>query len=133
MLPAERDDNVHTFTLQSGQWAEFGTPINLGHYCDVMCKETETGPTAAILGITADGNTLFVANHETDSVTSVDLVHGVVLQEYDLRPGIINPAQTGVPGGEFPYGVAVAGNNTVYVSSVRDREIDVLNFTSGAF
>ena len=129
------DDNVHTFTLQSGQWAEFGTPINLGHYCDLMCEETETGPTAAILGITPDGNTLFVANHETDSITSVDLVHGVVLQEYDLRPGIINPAtQTGVPGGEFPYGIAVATNgssSTVYVSSVRDREIDVLSFVNG--
>ena len=124
------NDNVHTFTLQGGQWAEFGTPINLGHYCDVMCQETETGPTAAMLGITADGNTLFVANHETDSITSVDLVHGVVLQEYDLRPGLINRAQTGVPGGEFPYGIAVAGN-TVYVSSVRDREIDVLSFSGG--
>ncbi len=125
------DDNVHTFTLQSGLWAELGTPINLSHNCDVMCQETETGPTAAMLGITADGNTLFVANHETDSITSVDLVHGVVLQEYDLRPGIINPSQTGVPGGEFPYGIAVMGNNTVYVSSVRDREIDVLNLTAG--
>ncbi len=103
------NDNVHTFTLQGGQWAEFGTAISLGHYCDLMCQETETGPTAAILGITADGNTLFVANHETDSITSVDLVHGVVLQEYDLRPGIINRAQTGVAGGEFPYGVAVVG------------------------
>jgi YVTN family beta-propeller protein len=125
------DDNVHTFTVQSGLWAELGTPINLGHYCDVMCQETETGPTAAMLGLTADGNTLFVANHETDSITSLDLVHGVVLQEYDLRPGIINPSQTGVPGGEFPYGIAVMGNNTVYVSSVRDREIDVLNLTAG--
>jgi len=129
------DDDVHTFTLQGGQWAEFGTPINLGHgaypKCDVICQETQTGPTTAILGITADGNTLFVANHETDSVTSVDLVHGKVLQEFDLRPGIINPAQTGVPGGEFPYGIAVAGNSTVYVSSVRDREIDVLNFAGG--
>jgi DNA-binding beta-propeller fold protein YncE len=125
------DDVVHTFTLQSGQWAEFGTPINLNHYCDLMCEETEVGPTAAILGITADGTTLFVANHETDSITSVDLVHGVVLQEYDLRPGLINRAQTGVPGGEFPYGVAVKGNSTVYVSSVRDREIDVLNFNAG--
>ena len=126
------NDNVHTFTLQSGLWAELGTPINLGHSGDLMSEETETGPTAAILGITADGNTLFVANHETDSVTAVDLVHGVVLQEYDLRPGIINPAQTGVPGGEFPYGVAVVGNSTVYVSSVRDREIDVLNFANDA-
>ncbi len=136
------NDNVHTFIQVGGQWTEApGSPIQLGHlfstppYCDLMCLETEVGPTAAILGITADGDTLFVANHETDSITSVDLVHGVVLQEYDLRPGIINPAQTGVPGGEFPYGVAVAGNTasgTVYVSSVRDREIDVLNLTNGS-
>jgi len=128
------EDDVYTFTLQGGLWAQSGTPINLGHYCDLMCEETEVGPTAAMLGITSDGNTLFVANHETDSITSVDLVSGTVLQEYDLRPGIINPAQTGVPGGEFPYGIAVAGSTargTVYVSSVRDREIDVLSLSDG--
>jgi len=128
------NDDVHTFTLQGGQWAELGTPINLNHYCDLMCEETEVGPTAAILGITPDGNTLFVANHETDSITSVNLAQGAVLQEYDLRPGIINPQQTGLPGGEFPYGIAVATNqngSTVYVSSVRDREIDVLSFVNG--
>ena len=56
------DDNIHAFTLQGGLWAESGTPINLGHNCDLMCEETETGPTAAIIGITPDGNTLFVAN-----------------------------------------------------------------------
>jgi DNA-binding beta-propeller fold protein YncE len=125
------DDDVHTFALSGGQWAEVGTPISLGHSGDLMNLETFVGPTAAGVGIIADGTTLFVANHETDSITSVDLVHGVVLQEFDLRPGIINPAQTGVPGGEFPYGVAVKGNNTVYVSSVRDREIDVLNLSNG--
>jgi YVTN family beta-propeller protein len=126
------NDNVHTFTQQAGQWAEApGSPIALGNIGDLMELETEVGPTAAILGITADGNTLFVANHETDSITSVDLVSGTVQQEFDLRPGIINPAQTGVAGGEFPYGIAVKGSNTVYVSSVRDREIDVLNLADG--
>jgi DNA-binding beta-propeller fold protein YncE len=126
------DDEVHTFGRSSGQWAEAGTPISLGHSGDLMSLETFVGPTAACLGITADGTTLFVANHETDSITSLDLLHGVVLQEFDLRPGIIDPARTGVPGGEFPFGVAVKGNTTVYVSSVRDREIDVLNFSKGA-
>ena len=116
------DDNVHTFTLQGGLWTEFGTPIALGHFGDLMQKETETGPTAAILGITPDGKTLFVANHETDSITSVDLVHGAVLQEYDLRPGIINPAQTGVPGGEFPYGIAVAGTHRLRLQRARSRD-----------
>ena len=124
-------DSVYTFTQSGGQWVESSTVIPLGHFGDLMETETEVGPTAALLGITADGTTLIVANHETDSVTSVDLILGVVRQEFDLRPGIINPAKVGVPGGEFPYGVVVKGNNTVYVSSVRDREIDVLNLSEG--
>jgi DNA-binding beta-propeller fold protein YncE len=44
---------------------------------------------------------------------------------------MINPAQTGVPGGEFPFAIAVKGSDTVYVSSARDREIDVLRLESG--
>ncbi len=125
------DDNLHTYALSNGQWAEAGTPISLGHKGDVMNQETFTGPTAAGIGITSDGTTVIVANWETDSITAVDVVNGVVLAEYDLRPGIINPAQTGVAGGEFPFGVTVKGNNTVYVSSARDREIDVLSLAGG--
>jgi DNA-binding beta-propeller fold protein YncE len=125
------DDNVHTFALSNGQYAEVGSPINLGHAGDLMNQETFVGPTAAGIGITADGATLIVANYETDSITTVDVVHGAVLQEYDLRPGRINRSQSGVPGGEFPFGVAVAGSNTIYVASSRDREIDVLNLNAG--
>jgi DNA-binding beta-propeller fold protein YncE len=125
------DDNLHTYAQSGGQWAEAGTPIPLNHTGNLMNQETQTGPTAAGVGITADGRTVVIANWETDSVTTVDVVNGVVLSEYDLRPGLINPAQTGMPGGEFPYGVAIKGNNTVYVSSARDREIDVLRLVSG--
>ena len=50
--------------------------------------------------------------------------------ELDLRPGKIDPAQAGVPGGEFPYGVAVKGKSTAYVSSIRDREIVVVDIKS---
>ena len=126
------DDNLHTYAKSNGQWAEVGTPISLNHKGDLMNLETQTGPTAAGVGITADGTIVVVANWETDSVTSVDVVNGIVLSEYDLRPGIVNPAQTGVPGGEFPFGVVIKGNNTVYVSSARDREIDVLQMVSGS-
>jgi YVTN family beta-propeller protein len=125
------DDNVHTYALSNGSWAELGSPIALGHKGDILNRETFVGPTAAGVGITADGSTLVVANYETDSITAVDVVHGAVLAEYDLRPGLINPAQTGVPGGEFPVGVAIKGNNTVFVSSARDREIDVVNLSGG--
>jgi DNA-binding beta-propeller fold protein YncE len=125
------DDSVHTFAQSNGQWVEVGSPINLGHAGDLMQQETFVGPTAAGLGITADGATLVVANYETDSITLVDVLHGAVVNEYDLRPGRINPAQSGVPGGESPFGVAVAGSNTIYVASSRDREIDVLNLNAG--
>ena len=47
----------------------------------------------------------------------------------DLRPGKINPANVGVPGGEYPFRVVINGNSTVYVSSIGDREIDVINLT----
>jgi len=126
------DDNLHTYAQSNGQWAEVGTPISLGHKGNLMNQETQIGPTAAGVGITADGRLLLVANWETDSVTAVDAVNGVVLAEYDLRPGIIDPAQSGVAGGEFPFGVAVKGSDTVYVSSARDREIDVLHLSAGA-
>jgi DNA-binding beta-propeller fold protein YncE len=130
-LAGGADDNVHTFVQNNGQWVEVGTPIDLGHSGDLMQKETFVGPTAAGVGITADGATLVVANYETDSITLVDLVHRPVANEYDLRPGRINLQQSGVPGGEFPFGVTVAGNNTIYVASSRDREIDVLNLNDG--
>jgi DNA-binding beta-propeller fold protein YncE len=125
------DDNLHTYALSNGVWAEVGTPIALAHKNSLVNLETQTGPTTGGVGITANGTTAIVANWETDSVTVVDVVNRVVLAEYDLRPGIINPLQTGVAGGEFPFGVAVKGNNTVYVSSARDREIDVLTLAGG--
>ena len=52
--------------------------------------------------------------------------------ELDLRPGkaASSPAP-GTPGGEYPFWVVLAGNSgpgaTAYVSSLRDREIDVVN------
>ncbi len=127
-----KDDNLHTYSQTNGVWGEAtGSPLALNHKGGLMNQETGTGPTAAGVGVTADGNTVIVANWETDSVTAVDVVHGAILAEYDLRPGIINPAQSGVAGGEFPFGVVVMGSNTIYVSSARDREIDVLNLAGG--
>jgi hypothetical protein len=53
-----------------------------------------------------------------------------VVKEFDLRPGKIDPAKAGVPGGEYPLWVTIKGNSTAYVSSSRDREIVVVDFTS---
>ena len=52
--------------------------------------------------------------------------------ELDLRPGkAASGATPGTPGGEYPFWVVLAGKSgpgaTAYVSSLRDREIDVVN------
>jgi hypothetical protein len=52
--------------------------------------------------------------------------------ELDLRPGkAVSSPTPGTPGGEYPFWVVLAGSSgpgaTAYVSSLRDREIDVVN------
>jgi len=121
-----QDDNVHVFSSnQLGQFAELA-PIALNHGHD----NSGDGPVAAGLGITANGKSLVVANYMNDSISLVDLASGKVSAELDLRPGKHNPADSGKPGGEFPFWVAVKGNSTVYVSSARDREIVVADITT---
>jgi YVTN family beta-propeller protein len=91
------------------------------------------------------GLTSWVAQWNKDNPTSPVSAQGGegTLQgvELDLRPGKAIPspapgipaAMAGTPGGEYPFGVVVAGgvtggvpNWTAYVSSLRDREIDVV-------
>jgi DNA-binding beta-propeller fold protein YncE len=118
-----QNDNVHVFARNGGAWAEADSPIALNHAQD----GSGVGPVAAGLGITADGKTLVVANYENDSISLVDLAARKVKADLDLRPGKNDPSKTGVPGGEFPFWVAVKGNDTAYVSSERDREIVVVS------
>jgi YVTN family beta-propeller protein len=78
------------------------------------------------LAITADAKTNVVENYDNDSISLVNAVTGTKTAELDLRPGKNDPLQAGVAGGEFPYWVAVKGSDTAYVSSVRDREVVVV-------
>jgi YVTN family beta-propeller protein len=80
--------------------------------------------------VTPDGTTLVVAELENDQLNYVNLATGAVTKQ-QLRPGKLNAAQSGVPGGEFPYWLAITNSGTIYVSSVRDREIDVVNMAAG--
>ena len=70
-----------------------------------------------------------VADRDNDAVTVVDLAQRMVIGELDLRPGLIDARQHGVAGGEYPYWVAIKGNETAYVSSMRDGEVDVVDIT----
>jgi DNA-binding beta-propeller fold protein YncE len=118
-------DNVRVFSRSGSAWAESGTPIALGHTTGLGL---DTPPMAAGLAVTANGTRLLVANMENDSVSLIDLEHRTEIAELDLRPGKNSPDATAVPGGEFPLWVAIKGNEKAYVSSMRDREIVVLDF-----
>ena len=107
-------------------------------------------PMAAGVAVSNDGLTLVVANYYNDSITvftgglstwlaqwqpdSTSLEQGQGMlpgTELDLRPGkAASGATPGTPGGEYPFWVVLAGKSgpgaTAYVSSLRDREIDVV-------
>lgn len=133
-----QDDNLHVFRKAGSDWAESGKPIPLKHTVFGVDQPAGNGlfslkglgvavsPLAAGVAVSADGKKVVIANLENDSISVVDLSAGGSVSELDLRPGKSDPAKAGIPGGEFPFGVAVRGNDRVYVSSERDREIDVV-------
>ncbi|HYX52512.1 MAG TPA: YncE family protein, partial [Candidatus Limnocylindrales bacterium] len=131
----ERNDNAPAGTAPL--WIESTPAIALGHTRGLGFNDSETvkdkftKPLAAGLAVSRNGKQLAVANSMNDSVSLIDIAAKKVVAELDLRPGKINPAQKGVPGGEYPYGVAFKGNNKVYVSSLRDREIVVIEIRGG--
>jgi DNA-binding beta-propeller fold protein YncE len=123
------NDNVHIYDLNNGKWKESAaSPVALGHAAGIGLEQA---PEASGIAVSQDGKTLVVANYENDSISILGNSGSgwAKTGELDLRPGIINPADSGVPGGEFPFWVSIKGNGTAYVSSERDREIDVVSLT----
>ncbi len=100
------DDNVHIFNKESrGRWTESAeSPVKLGHAAGVGVN---VKPEAAGLAVTRDGMTVVVADYFNDAISI--LTKGTdgwaKTGELDLRPGKIDPAQSGVPGGEYPFWV----------------------------
>jgi len=119
------DDDVHMFAKQNGKWAE-AAAIKLGHNHGLGI---DVKPEAAGIGVTADGKKLLVANFENDSVSVIDLAARKKIAELDLRPGKSSAKEAGVAGGEFPFWIVTKGNDTAYVSSLRDRQIVVLDIS----
>jgi YVTN family beta-propeller protein len=128
-----QDDNVYVFAQENGHWSESGKPIALGHKTGLgiadrlETKVSPLKPMVAGLAVSPNGKLLLAANYQNDSVSLIDLGTARVIAELDLRPGKINPAQKGVAGGEYPYGIVFASDNKAYVSSLRDREIVALD------
>ena len=143
-------DIVHIIALNAstGKWGEApNSPLLLGHgpLGGLGLNATSGGPVpineqvavtpcAAGIAISSDGRTLVVVNYGNDSITVFYRGTGggnwSTGTELDLRPGKNNPAQSGLPGGEYPFWVVIKGTGssaTAYVSSIRDREIDVVS------
>src|SRR6185437_3881432 len=131
------DDNIHFFERKNGRWQEALPPLALGHkfglgiYSGDDEKVKGNKPVAAGLGVSPDGSRLLVANYMNDSVSVVDIAARKVTAELDLRPGKNDPVQKGVAGGEYPYAAVFCGNHKAYISSLRDREIVVLDLSNG--
>ncbi|HEX4165870.1 MAG TPA: beta-propeller fold lactonase family protein, partial [Bryobacteraceae bacterium] len=123
-------DDIHIFDLKAGTWAErAGSPIALGHTAGVG---NGVAPAAAGIAISGDGKKLVVANYYNDSISVLTNTDGAwsAPVEQDLRPGKIDPTNaSGIPGGEYPFWVSIKGNATVFVSSIRDREVDVVDIS----
>jgi YVTN family beta-propeller protein len=127
-----------------GTWSNKFTPLALGHKGvgnglavpkdappAAINERVSVVPCAAGVAISSDGQTLVVANYYNDSISIFrgGLGKWALWRELDLRPGRNDPSQAGVPGGEYPFWVAVKGNGAdavAYVSSIRDREIVVV-------
>jgi len=118
-------DLVYVFALQSGKFAA-AAQIPLGHPFGLGLLMV---PAVAGLAVNAEGDTLVSVNYLNDSISLVDLVARKKTAEVDLRPGVVDPSQSGIAGGEYPFWVAIRGNDKAYVSSVRDREVVVVSLT----
>jgi len=133
------DDRVCVYVKAGGAFVE-APPIALNHFAagaigSARNKGVGLGvqPNASGLDISADGTTLVVANNYNDSISVIDTATRVVRYEHDLRPYFANnEGKSGGVGGTFPFAVVVKGNETAYVSSVRDREVVVVDISNHA-
>jgi YVTN family beta-propeller protein len=144
------DDEVHVFSQSNGEWTETAKPIALGHTTGAGYHQR---PMVANLAVTADGKTLAVADIAQDAISLIDLDGNDKIGELLLRPaevqvsdaaagaGIHSAAENGAVSagaaaarahGESPFGVAIKGNATAYISSERDREVDVADIAQPA-
>ncbi len=118
-------DAVLTFAWDGAKLAPDGPPVPLGHKEGLGLR---VKPAAAGVVWTSPTR-LLVTNFFNDSVSWVDLAQRRVVAEIDLRPGKLDAAQRGRPGGTYPFRVAMAAPGRAVVSSPRDRELITLALT----
>src|SRR3982751_3697446 len=120
------DDALYLYARRGSRFQAAGK-IPLGHKAGLGA---DVLPQAAGVSVSPDGRRALVTNYYNDSVSLVDLGGRKVIAEQDLRPGKINPAQSGVPGGEFPFSVAWTDAGHAWVSAPRDRQLVALSLSA---
>jgi DNA-binding beta-propeller fold protein YncE len=129
------DDRIYVFGMRgaANKFSRVGA-IGLGHshgnglLSNTPAPSNAGAPKPMVAGVAVNrsGTVAVAANFYNDSISVIDLKARKKTAELDLRPGVEDRTKTGTPGGEFPYWVAMRGDATAYVSSPRDREIDVV-------
>ena len=119
------DDVVHAFVMAGSRWTEASPATRLGHLDDhglggLGIKE---GPFVADLAVGASGTRLVATAHENDALSVVDLRERNRVVDVPL-------SAAGVPGGEFPRGIAMVGDDRAFVASQRDREVVEVDLAS---
>ena len=125
-------DLVFVISLSSGT-PTLSATIKMNH----ATSPTTLGPGLGLgqpsivagLAVNQRGDRLVAVNMNNDSISLIDIPNRKLLKELDLRPGALNPAQAGTPGGEYPFWAVIKGNDKAYISSMRDREIDVVSLS----
>jgi YVTN family beta-propeller protein len=129
------DDKIYVFNRSARGTFRRAAEVKLGHArgngltsnLPAPLNANAPKPMTAGIAVNQSGSLAVVANFYNDSITVIDLKTRTVRREVDLRPGVQNAAQTGQPGGTYPYWVAIRGDETAYVSSPRDREVVAVN------
>src|SRR5580704_6091275 len=121
------DDVVYEYAKAADGYAGART-FKLGH---MLGAGLAIKAMAGELAVSPDGARLLVANFPNDSVSVIDLASATV-REQDLRPGVIDPAKAGTPGGTFPRAVVWTSPSRAYVASERDREVIALDISDAA-
>ncbi|MFZ0478846.1 MAG: putative Ig domain-containing protein [Terriglobales bacterium] len=142
-----------SLTIAEGHPSGNGLPVPNNQFASVNAA-VYVAPCVAGVAISNDGRTLVAANYYNDSITvftgglsnwltqwqpwtpgtgTLQGAGGTTQgTELDLRPGkAVRSPTPGIAGGEYPFWVVIKGSSgpgaTAYVSSLRDREIDVVN------
>jgi len=115
-------DAVQVFAWDGTRLSADGAPIALGHAAGIGLNVKPAAAGVAWVG----ADRLLVTNFMNDSVSLVDVTARKMAAELDLRPGKLDPARRGVPGGTYPFRVAVVAPGRAVVSAPRDRELVTL-------